>query len=762
MKCKLTLMMLGGLLILQPLTAQVNGQDTKDEWRMKVSPLLMQQTVKAMKNVTRAGSVETYLGALVRVAEGQNGALLRSEKVVLLDSLDEYYIALIPASHMEALACKEGVMAIEAQKAGKVNMDVTHSTIGADKVQAGSQTPSIPAFTGKGVVVGISDLGFDYTHPMFRNADGTMAIKQAWDLHADKKNNGLGGIGAVYNTKEELLMAGGSRDSCGTHGTHVMGISAGRPWKATGAEGEKTYKGVAYEADIVAATGGLDSEDPKMQELTKQRVKEIVKNADTEEMMNANIQANNIISLLSIKIAFDYAKAHGNMPCVVNCSWSEPLTLTSDYTNQDAYLKKLLGPGRILVGATGNNGESHIYCEKPEGVTTWKPKMFTTSNEATFTFHCDKEFQMVLDIYERGQSDPSCSTIKQNREWLTGADIRKMQDDNDNEMNWVYVNKKGEKEKVTVLLFYKKNGTDDYTYTITYIMPKEYYEEVYDKMELTFITEGKMKLMGEAGALVFGEDYKYNNPYTAGWPSTSPYCIGVGATSHRNAALNVDGKSVTSTSNKNSEGYIVNWSSCGPALDGSIKPDVVAPGHNIISARSKFSLHTKEGVSDMDKVAARAMDGGEQREVVMISGTSMAAPVMTGVVALWLQAKPTLTLEEIKQTISRTSKHLDSELTYPNNTYGYGEVDAYAGLLDILGIPTSIPTLSTRQAAVTLKGRTLYVEGATEPVTVNIYNLSGRLVFSAKTSEGAVQLPPMPAAVYAVQAGQTGSSLIRL
>ena len=146
----------------------------------------------------------------------------------------------------------------------------------------------------------------------------------------------------------------------------------------------------------------------------------------------------------------------------------------------------------------------------------------------------------------------------------------------------------------------------------------------------------------------------------------------------------------------------------------------------------------------------------------MLSGTSMAAPVMTGIVALWLQAKPTLTHDEIIATLSRTCKKPDPKLTYPNNGYGYGEVDAYAGLLDILGVTTSIPTLPQTLAGVTLQGHTLRIEGITEPTTVNVYTLNGQRVFTTQTADGIVTLPNLPAAVYAVQCGSLGSSLIRL
>ena len=64
----------------------------------------------------------------------------------------------------------------------------------------------------------------------------------------------------------------------------------------------------------------------------------------------------------------------------------------------------------------------------------------------------------------------------------------------------------------------------------------------------------------------------------------------------------------------------------------------------------------------------------------------MACPVVAGTIALWLQAVPTLTREDIIGVFSRTCRKPDETLTYPNNVYGHGEIDAYRGLLDILGI----------------------------------------------------------------------------
>jgi len=254
-----------------------------------------------------------------------------------------------------------------------------------------------------------------------------------------------------------------------------------------------------------------------------------------------------------------------------------------------------------------------------------------------------------------------------------------------------------------------------------------------------------------------------NNPYTVGWPGMSEHVIAVGVTSHRNYVTNLAGNTKAYASgNANPEGYIVNWSACGPTLDGRQKPDITAPGYNIVSARSLLYTNSNSGKRQEKNVVASNTYDGQTHEMMILSGTSMAAPVMTGIVALWLQANPRLTREDILKTLSRTSKKLEPQLNYPNNTYGYGEVDAYAGLLDILKLPTTIPSLPKEQMEVTMNGHSLYIKGISQAVRVTVYSLSGQQVFSTVTTDGSVELPTLPAAVYAVRAGNMGSTLIRM
>ena len=101
---------------------------------------------------------------------------------------------------------------------------------------------------------------------------------------------------------------------------------------------------------------------------------------------------------------------------------------------------------------------------------------------------------------------------------------------------------------------------------------------------------------------------------------------------------------------------IASFSSRGPVTwDGvdMIKPDVSAPGHGVISAK----------------------DGGGYRS---LSGTSMACPHVTGLVALMKQAHPAATIEELEEALKLAVVDLGAE--GPDNNYGTGRIDAVKAL----------------------------------------------------------------------------------
>jgi subtilisin family serine protease len=110
-----------------------------------------------------------------------------------------------------------------------------------------------------------------------------------------------------------------------------------------------------------------------------------------------------------------------------------------------------------------------------------------------------------------------------------------------------------------------------------------------------------------------------------------------------------------------SNNLIYSNSSRGPSdCDGvSIKPNLVAPGVNILSSipPSTYGL---------------------------MGGTSMAAPHVAGAVAILRQKAPSATVDEIKEAILKGCRRING--TYPDNTYGWGMLDI-AAALDSLVVP---------------------------------------------------------------------------
>lgn len=104
--------------------------------------------------------------------------------------------------------------------------------------------------------------------------------------------------------------------------------------------------------------------------------------------------------------------------------------------------------------------------------------------------------------------------------------------------------------------------------------------------------------------------------------------------------------------------YIAIFSSRGPSGWGEdlrIKPDVVAPGSRILSASTRNSELYRH-----------------------MSGTSMACPHVSGIVALLLQADPDLNPDDIWSLLTSTAVDLGDE--GPDMSYGYGRVSAWAAV----------------------------------------------------------------------------------
>jgi subtilisin family serine protease len=213
-------------------------------------------------------------------------------------------------------------------------------------------------------------------------------------------------------------------------------------------------------------------------------------------------------------------------------------------------------------------------------------------------------------------------------------------------------------------------------------------------------------------------------------PASAPCVICVGATAYRPSFINYKGQ--LQVNNNGTGGIRSPVSAVGPTYDGRTKPDVMAPGINVISSYSSYYMENHPDARDLNSDVKHFDFGQRTYAWNSNSGTSMSAPAVAGIIALWLEACPTLTTDEILGVLERTSRHYDPDLDYPNNLYGYGEIDAYRGLLDILRV-NKIEGVSSHptKAHVAVNNGALEVHLPSAPSvssTVSVYSLSGRLI----------------------------------
>ena len=189
-------------------------------------------------------------------------------------------------------------------------------------------------------------------------------------------------------------------------------------------------------------------------------------------------------------------------------------------------------------------------------------------------------------------------------------------------------------------------------------------------------------------------------------------------------------------------GDITPFSSRGLTPDGRMKPDVAAPGSLITAAFNKALAGDSQNYY-YDQTVDTFVINDSTYHYGVNSGTSMAAPVVTGTYALWLQAQPRLTPEEAKEVLRITARQ-DQYTTDPASA-GYGKIAPYEGVCHLLE-KAHISTPSS-QPYVTLyptigNGIFNVVTHDSKPLQIDIYNSNGLLIATHRTTD-TTHLTPM-------------------
>lgn len=176
-------------------------------------------------------------------------------EVTITRLLGGYAIALLPEEMVESFLGQQGILYAELPQ--KIYKAVELGRASSCISNRSSAVNAPDNLTGKGVLVGIIDSGIDYTHPDFCKEDGTTRIAALWDqgLEGGVPPDGYP-IGTLFTRKQinEVLQAGQEEKRPGLipgadvsgHGTHVAGIAAGNG-NASGGR----YRGVAFESELL-------------------------------------------------------------------------------------------------------------------------------------------------------------------------------------------------------------------------------------------------------------------------------------------------------------------------------------------------------------------------------------------------------------------------------------------------------------------------------------------------------------------------------
>jgi subtilisin family serine protease len=603
-----------------------------------------------------AGVVWVGLFARVTGTAGLND--LRAAGAEIGTRVGDIVTARVPVSALSRLAVSRGISDLEAARQIPVSLDSSRKAIRVEEVR-GRVDGTWLGSAGQDVIVGIYDTGIDYHHEDFLDAKGRTRLLGLWD------QTGSGGpfpTGFNYGSYCDTLALGNGtcseRDTHG-HGTHVSGIAAG-----DGSAGDTPYRysGVAPAADILVVKGG-----------------------------NGSFSNNNIVD--GVSWLMQEADRQGK-PIVVN------LSLGGQYGPHDGTLlfeqalTNLTGPGKLLVVASGNEGANlppqtdliHAMGLPQVGVaqsyTFNIPSYTPASQQCANSLALDMwhDFGDTLQVQVKRPdgssltiSAPAAAGADSASDSAVGGDILLLTDtapDPENGDDEVYIrvsNCQG-----------NNPATGDWTVQVT---PTTASSGRYYHMWLYTSNLGGQSAWGTTG---------FDNAYIVGEPGTATGAITVGAFATRMNWPSEDGHTYQ-YSQTQALGQLATFSSGGPRRDGVLKPEIAAPGFGIMSTLSSTAQNVP--------VALIAPDGKHW----LLQGTSMAAPHVTGVVALLLQYNPTLSPAGVRTIFASTADH-DSwtGLTYSTapgtdstSYWGYGKLDAYTAVSDVttLSNPVQIAIL---------------------------------------------------------------------
>ena len=669
---------------------------------------------------TKTANGVEYIDCFISL-NGASTSELEAKGVTIDGSYNGFVTAKVPVGKIEEVASLSSVKQVGIARNLRLFTDKAKTFTNADKAWDGTNNGLPAAYTGKNVVLGIIDDGIEFNHPAFKDASGNTRVKAVYMPNATTANGGsrpsVGGTtlsGYAYTTASQIA-ALTTDDTGETHGTHTSGCA--------GASEVNGYSGMAPEADLVLCGCG--------ENLTETAI------------------------LNSAKYIANYAQSVGK-PCVISIS------LGSDVGPHDGKSSISIGYdqiaqqyGAVILLAAGNEAD----------VTGHATKTLSSSSDAMAVIHT------YSDYFSSNGYTSSYGLVGDCDIWNSTSDQLKVKVMVVNSSGTVQYQSSamssGTISASTLSSYFSTSNSSGISITGGVDANNGRYN-LYISAQLGK-NQGSYKVVyvvtGSAGNTINAWTEAFYSQFAtsgsiSGYTRTNgtyagtmcdDMCgskvIGVGAYCSRTTFPYNNGSSTGNVSEyygTTTLNDIANFSSYGVDCNGVQQPFITAPGHTIVSTLNRHSSPSSEEIS------YRKSYSGTYEYWGWMSGTSMATPVAAGVVALYLQADPTLDVDGVKDVIVN-SAITDNYTSSHSAMFGHGKINALGGIEYILN-QSSDPTITVTPETVDFEG---YVDGTyTNTVTVTGRNLTGNITI-AKSGSNVYTVSPTTITPAQAEAGAT-------
>ncbi|MCB1032660.1 MAG: S8 family peptidase [Acidobacteria bacterium] len=550
--------------------------------------------------------------------------------------VDDIFAVDVPLPRLAEVAASPAVEYVEAGRNMAPALSSSVPETRADVVRAAPL-----ALTGKGVVVGVIDFGFDFTLDDFRNADGSTRIAFLWDQGLSPRSGESSPARFAYGVEydraaiDEALAGPGNpfgrirhQPGPGTHGTHVAGTAAGNGRTGDAAFPAGVFVGVAPEAILILVQ------------------------PDTRDAAGSFTDSVHVAE--AIAYVFEKADELG-LPCVINMSLGQNGGSHDGESVVERAIDRILErPGRAMVVAAGNE---HTWRGHAGGT-------LTEGESRTLRWR----FGGGLTLPSGGQLPPGFGDFTPNELeiWYSSRDVFRIRvrDPRGNVSPFVdpgnteaHTFPGGDQAFIDSERFTVLNG-DARIYIELSPGGQVLTEGTWEvEIEAVEVREGVFDAWIERDArrrennfadqsFFVGADF--DGRKTLGTPATTRRGIAVANYDHRLQAPS-------------------DSSSRGPTREGRGKPEVAAPGTNIFSSASLAGRPNP--AMPVQLLPAR----------IPMSGTSMASPHVAGIVALMLEKDSRLSTEQIRKILIASASPPPGVDPF-DNAWGYGRVDAEAAV----------------------------------------------------------------------------------